>query len=156
VGYPDPARFLDLQAAPRLGDSSPDAGVYGAPDMSASLRTGPDFGHGTGSVAFRGCTSSRLRIRLTSRGLSGGPTALGGRYTCEVPARVVIRLRAVFRRPVVLRRQQETLIATGRIATADLAVATLPGRKPLAFLSVSEVTGKARIFVARSTCVPKT
>jgi hypothetical protein len=155
VGYPDPARFLDLQASPRLGDSSPDAGVYGLPDVSASFKTGPDFGHGTGSAAFRGCTSSPVRLRPSSRDLSGGPTSLGARYTCEVPARVLIRLRAVFRRPVILRRREETLFATGRIATAYLAVATLPGRKPLAFVSVNDATGKARIFVARSTCVPK-
>jgi hypothetical protein len=156
VGYPDPARFLDVQAFPRLGDSSPHAGVYGLPDVRASFKTGPDFGRGTGSVAFQACTSTRLRLQLSSRGLSGGPTALGGRYTCEVPARVLIRLRAVFRRPVTLRRREETLIATGRMITGYLAVATLPSRKPLAFLAVNDVTGKARIFVARSTCARKT
>ena len=155
VGYPDPARFLDAQAFPRLGDSSPHAGVFGRPEVRASFKTGPDFRRGTGSVALQGCTSSRLRLRLSSRGLSGGSTRLGARYTCEVSARILIRVRAVFRRPVRLRRQQETLIATGRIATAYLAVATLPGPKPLAFVSLNDATGKAQIFVARSTCVAK-
>jgi hypothetical protein len=35
-----------------------------------------------------------------------------------------------------------------------IAVATLRGRKPIAFLSVHDATGKARLFVARSRCVP--
>jgi hypothetical protein len=156
VGYPDPARFLDVQAFPRLGDSSPHAGVYGLPDVSASFKTGPDFGQGTGYVRLQGCTLSGLRLRLSSRGLRGGRTALGDRHTCEVPARVLIRLRAVFKRPVTLRREEDTLTARGRISAGYLAVATLPSRKPLAFISVSDATGKARIFVARSTCVRKT
>ena len=155
VGYPDPARFLDAQAFPRLGDSSPHAGVFGMPDVRASFKTGPDFGHGTGSVAFTGCRASLVRLRLSSRGLSGGPTALGERYTCEVPVRALIRLRAVFRRPVTLRRREETFIAAGRIATVYLAVATLPSRRPLALLTVNDETGKASIFVARRGCVAK-
>jgi hypothetical protein len=155
VGYPDPARFLDAQAFPRLGDSSPHAGVFGLPDVRASFKTGPDFGHGTGSVAFAGCTASRVPLRLSSRGLTGGATELGDRYTCEVPAKVLIRLRAVFRRPATLRRREETLIATGSISTVYLAVATLPSRRPLAFLTLNDATGKARIFVARRGCVAK-
>jgi len=150
-GYPDPARFLEIQARPRLGDNSPNAGVYNVPDVVADLKTGPDFGHGTGHVRLKGCTTSRLRLPLSSQGLKGGPTALGDRQTCEVPARVLIRVRAVFRRPVALRRQEDTFTATGRIATGYLAVATLPGRKSLAFASVNDATGKAQIF-ARSGC----
>lgn len=151
-GYPDPARFAEVQAFPRLGDNSPFAGVYNLPGVRANLKTGPDFGHGTGYVLLEGCTSSRLRLQLSSRALRGGSTALGDRHTCEVPGRVLIRLRAVFKRPVALRRQEDTLIARGRIAAGYLAVATLPGRKTLAFASVNDATGKAQIFVARSGC----
>jgi hypothetical protein len=154
VGYPDPARFLKVQAQPRLGDSSPDAGVYNLPEVFVDFKTGPDFAHGTGSVRLQGCTSSRLRLELSRRGLRGGATALGDRQNCEVPARVLVRLRAVFKRPVTLRRTEGTLTASGRIATGYLAVATLPGRKPLVFASVNDATGKARLFVAGSRCVP--
>jgi hypothetical protein len=158
VGYPDPARFLDAQAIPRLGDSSPHAGVYNAPSAAdgvyADFKTGPDFGRGTGWVRLKGCTASRLRVRLSSRGLTGGPTALGDRQKCEVPARVLIRLRAVFKRPVTPRRAEGMLVAHGSIAAGYVAVATLPGRKPLVFASVGDATGKARLFVSRSTCVP--
>jgi hypothetical protein len=158
VGYPDPARFLDAQAIPRLGDSSPHAGVYNAPSAAdgvyADFKTGPDFGRGAGWVRLKGCTASRLRVRLSSRGLTGGPTALGDRQKCEVPARVLIRLRAVFKRAVTLRRTEGMLVARGSIATGYLAVATLPGRKPLVFASVGNATGKARLLVSRSSCVP--
>jgi hypothetical protein len=158
VGYPDPARFLDAQAIPRLGDSSPHAGVYNAPSAAdgvyADFKTGPDFGRGTGWVRLKGCTASRLRVRLSSQGLAGGPTALGDRQKCEVPARVLVRLRAVFKRPVTLRRTEGMLVAHGSIASGYVAVATLPGRKPLVFTSVGDATGKARLFVSRSTCVP--
>ena len=156
VGYPDPARFIGVHAMPRLGDNSPSAGVYNAPGaadgMVVSLDTGPDFGRGTGSVRLQGCTPSSVRVRLSSRGLRGGSSALGDRYQCEVPARVLIRLRAVFQRPVTLRREQGSLTARGRIATGSLAVTTLAGRKPIFFASVNDATGKAQIFVARSGC----
>jgi hypothetical protein len=158
VGYPDPARFLDAQAIPRLGDSSPHAGVYNAPSAAngviADFKTGPDFGQGSGWVRFKGCAPSRLRVRLSRRGLRGGPTALGDRQKCEVPARVLIRLRAVFKRPVTLRRAEGMLVANGSISTGYLAVATLPRRKPLIFASVSDATATARLFVSRPSCVP--
>jgi hypothetical protein len=158
VGYPDTVRFLDAQAAPRLGDSAPNGGVYNAPAAAdgviADLKTGPDFGQGAGWVRLKGCTPSRLRIRLSSRGLTGGPTALGDRQKCEVPARVLVRVRAVFKRPVTLRRTEGMVVANGTIATGYVAVATLPGRKPLVFASFNDATGKARLFVARSRCVP--
>jgi hypothetical protein len=153
VGFPDPVRVLEVQATPRLGDSSPRAGVYHLPgDVSASVDTGPDFGRGTGSLVLRGCAPSGLLVRLSSQGLRGGPTALGNRQRCEVPARILIRLRAVFDRPVILRREKGLLIARGRIATGSVAVATLPGRKPLAFASVHDSTGKAQLFAARASC----
>ena len=156
VGYPDPARFIGVQAMPRLGDTSPSAGVYNAPGAAdglvVSLDTGPDFGRGTGSVRLQGCTPSSVRVRLSSRGLSGGSSALGDRYQCEVAARVLIRLRAVFQRPVTLRREQGGFTARGRIATGSLAVTTLAGRKPIFFASVNDATGKAQIFVRRSGC----
>jgi hypothetical protein len=156
VGYPDPARFMEAQASPRLGDTSPSAGVYSTPGAAngviADFKTGPDFGRGTGWVRLQGCTASSVRIRLSSRGLIGGPTPLGDRHQCEVPARVLVRLRAVFTRPVGLRREQRMLIARGRITTGSVAVTTLAGRRPIFFASVNDVTGKARIFVPRSGC----
>lgn len=154
TGYPDPARYLEVQARPRLGDNSPFAGAYNVPDLIADFKTGPDFDHGTGWMRLKGCTPSSLRVRLSGRGLTGGPSALGDRYTCEVTARVIIRLRAVFNRAAVLRREEDLLVARGRIGTGYVAVATLPGRKPIFFASVHDSTGKARVFTAPSPCRP--
>jgi hypothetical protein len=155
TGYPDPARYLEVQARPRLGDNSPFAGAYNVPDLIADFKTGPDFGHGTGWMRLKGCSPGSLRIRLSSRGLRGGPSPLGARYTCQVTARVMIRLRAVFNRAVVLRREEGLLVARGRIAAGYVAVATLPGRKPIFFASVDDSTGKARLFTAPSPCRPE-
>jgi hypothetical protein len=152
VGYPDPVRVLEIQARPRLGDRSPEAAVYHLPDVHASARTGPHGDQGTGAVVLKGCAASTLRLRLSRRGLKGGPTALGERQRCEVPARILVRLRAVFSRPVILRRERGYVIATGKIATAYLGVATLPNRKPLAFASITDAPGNARIFAASSAC----
>jgi hypothetical protein len=63
-----------------------------------------------------------------------------------------MRLRAVFKRPVTLSRVKYQYIATGRIATGSVAVATVGGR-PLFSASLNGATGKARIFVAPSDCV---
>jgi hypothetical protein len=150
-GYPDPARVLQVQATPRLGESSAFAGAYDTPELIADFKTGPDFGHGTGGMRLKGCTSSRLRLPLSSHGLRGGPSPLGGRYTCNVSARVMIRLRAVFTRPVFLRREEGFLVGRGSIASGYVAVATLPGRKPIFFASVDS-RGKARLFTAPSGC----
>jgi hypothetical protein len=69
----------------------------------------------------------------------------------------VIRVRAVFNRPTFFRvnpRFPDSEEAKGDISNAFLAVTTLRGRKPLAFMSVRHATGKARIFVARRSCSP--
>ncbi len=68
---------------------------------------------------------------------------------------VLMRIRAEFRRPTTFTRDRETpwlRRARGRIATAQLAITTLRGRKPIAFASVDGATGKARIFVAPARC----
>jgi hypothetical protein len=152
VGFPDPVRVLEIYARPRLGGYSPTAGVYHSSDVHAYARTGPDGDQGTGALFLKGCApSSVLHLPLSSRGLGGGPSALGSRQRCEVSARVLIRLRAVFDRPVVLRRERDYVIARGSIGAAYVAVATLPARKPLAFASAN-ATGKARIFASSSVC----
>jgi hypothetical protein len=76
-------------------------------------------------------------------------------YTCDVPAKVVIRVRAVFKRPTTFSvdpRFPDNEDAKGDIATGYIAVSTLRGRKPIAFASVHDASGKARVSVARSGC----
>jgi hypothetical protein len=72
-----------------------------------------------------------------------------------VPARVVIRVRAVFKRPTFFRvnpRFPDSEEAKGDIETARIAVVTLRDRTPVAFMSAHHETGSARIFVAPSRC----
>jgi hypothetical protein len=45
-------------------------------------------------------------------------------------------------------------LARGNIATAELMVATVTGRRPIVYMSTSDASGKTAIFVARRGCVP--
>lgn len=166
AGYPDPARFMSVGVDPFLpaSDASPNVYVYNGPGdatgVSAGIRTGAG---GQGNRATTGalgltptlCARTNLRISLVSSGRKARPTGpFGELYNCEVPAKVLIRVRAVFKRPVTFIRNPRypwLSEAKGNIATASLAVTTLRG-KPLFFASVNDATGKARIFVPRSGC----
>ena len=139
VGYPESIRVLDVSATrfqPTF-DYSPRASVRngggGGPDVSAGVQTGPGPGH------------SGLKAGSTER----------AEYRCNVPARVLIRVRAVFKRPTAFTvdpRIPDQTFARGDIATGYLGVATFRGRKPLFFGSVQGATGTARLFVAPSLC----
>ena len=75
-------------------------------------------------------------------------------YRCDVPAKVVIRVRAVFKQPTLFRvnpRSPDVEDAKGDITTGYIAVTTLRDRKPVAFGSVRD-DGKAQVFVAPSRC----
>jgi hypothetical protein len=160
VGYPDSIRVLDVSATrfdPTF-DSSPRTSVRngggGGPYVGVGVQTGPGPGH-TGLVwlSRTGCTATKLRVSLSGTGLKAGATERA-EYRCDVPATVLIRVRAVFKRPTAFsvdpRLPSETF-ARGDIATGYLAVATVR-RKPIFFGSVHDATGKARIFVAPSRC----
>lgn len=158
-GYPDPVRYMDVSVAPRLGSGSPTFDVVNGPSPSgvhASLATGPYFSRPIGQLflARSRCMATSLRVPFSHRGLRGGQTALGARYKCNVPARVVIRVRAVFKRPVTLSRTADEYLARGNIATGTLAVAAAQSRRPIVFASLQDESGKAAVFVARSGCVP--
>lgn len=163
AGYPDPVRYMDVQASPRLRGDGPGAFVANGPSggasadgVSAGFFTRAFFGQPAGLWLNRTrCTASRLRVSLSSTGLRGGQTRFGDRYRCDIPAGVLIRVRAVFKRPVTLTRDPRAtyrLFARGNIATGQLAVVTAQGSKPIAFASADDATGKAAIFVARSRC----
>jgi hypothetical protein len=161
VGYPESIRVLDVSATrfqPTF-DYSPRASVRngggGGPDVSAGVQTGPGPGH-SGLVWLNrtGCTTSKLRVSLSGKGLKAGSTERA-EYRCNVPARVLIRVRAVFKRPTAFTvdpRIPDQTFARGDIATGYLGVATFRGRKPLFFGSVQGATGTARLFVAPSLC----
>jgi hypothetical protein len=166
VGYPDAVRFMNVSAEPfqHLGGSptgpwlSVSNSGSGDPGVGASIRTGPWGNDASGYVSLSRtrCTRTKTRVPLSSRGLRGGPTQpFGDNYRCDLPVRVLIRIRADFKRPTALRpdsRSPSVLIARGQITTGYLAVVTERGRKPIVFASAHDASGNARLFVAPSRC----
>jgi hypothetical protein len=105
-------------------------------------------------VHRRLCTVARSEVRLTTKGLRGGAVpSLGADATCETPRRVLLRVRAVFQRPVTPQTVNHfgfpQYSAMGDVVAATLAVGTLTG-KLIAYLSVTG-SEKARLFTLR-TC----
>ena len=103
----------------------------------------------SGGLGFenRLCVASKKRIPLTRQGLVGGVASeTGDDYTCVIPKRVLIRVRAVFRAPVELSPTSRGRYssAEGRIDHGELAVASLAG-KPLVYGDVRDA-GRARLF----------
>jgi hypothetical protein len=170
IGYPDSLRYMTVSATPYDAgyNTSPTIGAsngsFGYPGAGVGLRTGPAGRENetpTGELGMTRtqtgrCAKTRLRIPLSSRGLEGGPTGPDRKwYRCDVPAKVVIRVRAVFKRPTFFRvdpRFPDSEEANGDIETAHIAVVTLRGRRPVAFMSAHHATGSARIFIAPSRC----
>jgi hypothetical protein len=166
TGFPDTVRLITASATPRLPDTdaSPTSGVTtgdetGGPLVGAGVRTGR-AAIGTGSTTGEArisdesagrCTQTRIRVPLSSKGLRGGPAGeIGNAYKCNVPGKVLIRVRAVFKRPTSFRPDPRfnQVVARGDISVGYLAVATLRGRRPLAFISLHDASGTARIFAA--------
>jgi hypothetical protein len=172
-GFPDAVRFVGASARPYdpRDNVSPQAGVgnnagHGGSSVGVGVETGP-VGAGisrtaTGELSMTRttgtrCAKTKLRIPLSSAGLRGGLTDASGDYSrCDVPARVLFRVRAVFKqRPTAFAvhpRAPDMERARGDMRAGYIAVATLPGRKPLLLLSVHDPTGKARMFGDPSRC----
>jgi hypothetical protein len=162
AGYPDPARFIAVGADPFLpaNGASPnvylDNGPIDAGHAHVRMRTGrgnhPSFTRGELSLTRPLCKPTKLRVSLASSGRAARATEpFGELWRCEVPSKLLIRVRAVFRRPTrLIRDPRDSWLshAKGNIASGSLAVTTLRG-KPLFFASVNDATGKARIFVPR-------
>jgi len=169
VGSPDTVRFMTASATPfqPANEAAPLLAVGNSGGSTGSgvgvvVRTRPDGGNRTGEISVprtKGtrCLPTKLRVPLSSRGLeSGGPTEpFGASYSCEVPEKVLIRVRAVFERPTFFSvdpRFRNQTIAKGRVTAATVAVSTVRGLRPVLLGSVSNATGKASMFVARSRC----
>jgi hypothetical protein len=156
TGFPDPYRAIDVSVTPRVGKESPQLSLVNNVDMRAGIATGPyAFGQKkTGElwISRAPCKASSLRVELSSRSLRGGRAErFGEQHACEVPAKVLVRLRAVFTRPVTLRLDRGFWIAKGRMSSAALAVATLR-RSPIFYASTDDEN--ARVFTSSSRCVP--
>ena len=131
------------------------AGEGAAPE--GSLGDNPGIAIRTRQTSSR-CSSSSARVRLSTRGLSGGVADyFFDEFECVVPRRVVVRVRGIFNEPRSLQpgtdpgpfRIQQ---ANGPLQEGVVAVRTQTG-KPLIVATVSE-SGKARLFTA-SGCIPE-
>jgi hypothetical protein len=107
---------------------------------------------GTIGVSGRACNPTTSRVALSATGLRGGTAArLGDELKCDVPRRVVLRIRAVLESRASLHgREFESVHVPVR--EAKLAVRTLAG-KPLTYATVSQ-SGKSTLFTAKG-CVPE-
>lgn len=101
----------------------------------------------------RACTTTIRRIPLSPRGLTGYPADyFGDEAACRSPAKVVVRVRAVFSQPATFRvavssGELRTRVAEGGVVEGQVAMRTVSG-KPLAHGDVHR-SGKARLFFGR-------
>jgi hypothetical protein len=161
-GTPNAIRIMSLSANPQSQSFPPSLRVYdrGAGDsiVGAELSTGPEArGSRFGSLSLRltpRCSTSRLRVALSNKGLATVTARVLADHTCNVPTAVFIRIRAVFKRPTVLVTDASSplLFARGTIETGYLAITTVRGRKPIVLASVMHRTGKARLFLDSRRC----
>ena len=164
TGSPDVVRLMTVygwngdpgvEISPRIGVEA--AGEKDA--VTAGATTGP-MRPATNGIAWLSrvhCSPTKVRVPLAATGLRAveGYNA----YRCDVPARVLVRLRAEFRRPVSLVRDRNApwrSIARGRIDAATVVVASFRGRKPIMFARATgaDPSGKGRALADQSRCDP--
>jgi hypothetical protein len=160
-GYPDSTRFMAVSALAgnRRRDAPPIISANNGPSLEvrATVTTRRSGRLATGAVVINReqCAATSDRVRLSVRGLKRARSAPRSSYRCDVPRTVLIRVRAMFKRPTGFAADERfgpsVLFAKGPIATAYLAVTTVR-RKPLAFASVNDASGRARLFVELSRC----
>jgi hypothetical protein len=107
---------------------------------------------GTMGISGRSCNPTRAAVPLSAAGLRGGAAArLGSELECDVPRRVLVRLRGVLASRASLHGREFESVHVP-VVEAKLAVRTVAG-KPLTYATVSQ-SGKATLFTAKG-CVPE-
>lgn len=132
-------------------DSLHVAGMTAGWPPPVSVRTGGGL-----SISLDTCTPVVASVPLRPRGLSGGPVdGFEDTYECfPLQKRILVRTRAVFRKPTNLRfdrRGGRSLMTIGRITEGAIVAATPRGR-PIFYAQIFE-SGKARMFTD-ADCVP--
>jgi hypothetical protein len=137
----------------REEDSLYVAGITAGWPPPVSVPTGGGLG-----ISLDQCTPVVASVPLTTRGLTGGRIDnFEDTYECfPVTRRMLLRTRAVFRRPTNLRLRrgpagERDLATVGRITEGVIAARTATGR-PLYYAQIFE-SGKARMFT-HPDCVP--
>lgn len=159
-GFPDSTRFMAVAALRDRRHGSPIISASNGPslELRAMVVTGASGRLTTGAVVVNQerCTETSFRVPLSVDGLQRARSGARNTYRCAIPATVLMRVRAAFKRPTGFARDQRfapsLILAKGPIATGALAIATVRGRRPLAFGSVNDARGDARLFIASSRC----
>jgi hypothetical protein len=159
-GFPDSTRFMAVAALRDRRHGSPIISASNGPsfELRAMVVTGASGRLATGAVVVNEerCTEASFGVPLSADGLRRARSGAPNTYRCAIPATVLMRVRANFKRPTGFARDERfapsVTLAKGPIATAYLAITTVRGRKPLAFASVNDASGRARLFVAPSRC----
>jgi hypothetical protein len=139
-----PARLENALAWAGAGSVSADTSLEHDPRWPYQAKT-----YGTLALNQKLCSRSSARVRLTAKGLEGGPPGpFGEEYDCPAPRRVLVRLRATVRTGEPIYRERHFVKTRATLQSAYLAIRTRSG-KPLAFAAVFE-SGKARLFTAGS------
>jgi hypothetical protein len=157
--FPDPTRTISVSATPKRGKWSASTSVFTLnaqedAQFAVGLTTGSTPRNPLGYLAWTRaprCVPTSKRVPFSTAGLQGGATQFAKQYECDVPAQVVVHVRAVFRKPVTVgldARVPSQLFAKGNIARGQLLVAT-PGGKRLAYGSADGTTGKVKLFAAK-------
>jgi hypothetical protein len=151
-----PKLHIVATSAVRTGpqDHTAEITVVTKPSSGPDRLTGVGGGYMDLSPA---CKRSSAHVALTSRGLTG---FVASPFTddlgCLTPARVLIRVRAVFPGRAALRLgapipgSPRTWYAIAPVDKGEIAVRTLKGRA-IAYESFTSETGKARLFT-RGSC----
>jgi hypothetical protein len=160
AGYPDPLRVLAVATAPRLGTEfqpyvQATNGPPGKPEYVVAHIAWRRGGLEEDQVIVSryACRQTSTRIPLSAKGLRGGAPEFGERYRCPVAAKILMRVRAVFRNPVTFSPAVDApylLTAKGKILEGSLAVAT-KSKTPISFATVNR-GGRATLFVAKPRC----
>jgi hypothetical protein len=118
----------------------------GGPTDPATL---PFLGADTERGAFlnlKRCVATKIRVRLTRKGLPVPPVLFGTVARCPVSGRVLLRLRYTY----VPGPHARGYAVGGRLVSAFLAARTYRTRKPLAFARLTANGNKSQLYSAAS------
>jgi hypothetical protein len=155
-GYPDPVvreRIIRVSTVAETADFAGRAFVYDKHadfDSVLWMQSRPQVGtQGPGGIGVnrKRCTWARqLRIPLSAAGLRE-PTRFNEGFDCSVPRRILVRVRAVMKRPVSWTALGEYLRVGAAISQAQFALRTQANRRPLAF-GVIDQNGQTTLAVS--------
>ena len=153
----------DLDAHPRLPNGVPAGVRFVAGREEGAAAVGADaaggFGQRSGGVyvTTARCRLTRLRVALSPAGLEGGHTAVATSYECELPRRIVVRVRAVLRSAGRWHPIEGSNGVHGvqvDVREAALAVRRLAAPKPFAFAAF-DARSRTRAYASSRVCTER-